>query len=76
MQATAYEGYFENGKFYANGSVISIPDRQHVYITILEKHVQKNEHAEAWQDFLEGIKNVDNEPVGEFERVKFREADI
>ena len=35
MQAIAYEGYFKQGRFYASGSVIQIPEEQRVVITIL-----------------------------------------
>jgi hypothetical protein len=76
MQAQAYEGYFENGQFYAAGQTIRIPERQRVYITILDEPVTGNENAEAWREFLAEIKNIDDEPLTEFERIKFREAEI
>jgi len=76
MKAQAYEGYFENGSFYTAGQVISIPERQRVYITILDELIPENENAEAWQDFLTEIQKIDNEPLTEFERVKFREVEI
>jgi hypothetical protein len=40
MQAQAYEGYFESGKFYAAGKPIHIPERRKVYITILDEPSQ------------------------------------
>jgi len=40
MQAQAYEGYFESGKFYTAGKPLSIPERRKVYITILNEPVQ------------------------------------
>jgi len=76
MQAQAYEGYFENGCFYAAGRPISIPERRRVYITILDEPVSDKENAEAWQDFLEEIRKIDDEPLAEFERVRFREIEI
>ena len=76
MQAQAYEGYFESGQFFTAGHPIRIPERRRVYITILEEPVSDNENAQAWQDFLQEIKNIDNEPLTEFERVSFREVDI
>jgi hypothetical protein len=35
MQATAYEGYFDNGRFYASGKEVHIPEQRRVIITIL-----------------------------------------
>ena len=35
MQALAYEGYFKNGRFYASGKTIQIPEEQRIVITIL-----------------------------------------
>jgi len=40
MQAQAYEGYFENGKFYAGGKPVILPERRKVYITVLEEPAQ------------------------------------
>ncbi len=81
MQAQAYEGYFENGRFFAAGKTIQIPEKRRVYITVLDEPALEagtsvNEHAEAWRDFLSGISNISDEPLKEFERVKFREVDI
>ena len=76
MQAQAYEGYFENGSFYTAGRTVRIPERQRVYITVLDEPVSVNENAEAWQDFLAEIKRIDSEPLMEFERVSFREVEI
>ena len=76
MKAQAYEGYFENGTFYTAGQTIRIPERQRIYITILDEPIASNENAEAWQEFLSDIKKIDNEPLTEIERVKFREIEI
>ena len=37
---------------------------------------QQSVHAEAWRELLEEIKNIDTEPVSEFERIKLREIEI
>ena len=64
----AYEGYYENGKFYTVGqTVLPILGRRRAFITILDEPAQDgvltyNEHAAAWREFLDGIKNIDNEP--------------
>jgi len=37
MQAQAYEGYFESGKFYTAGGQLRIPERCKIYITIFNE---------------------------------------
>ena len=76
MQAQAYEGYFENGNFHTAGKTIRIPEHQRIYITVLDEPITDNKNAEAWQEFLTEIKQIDNEPLAEFERVRFREVVI
>ena len=76
MQAQAYEGYFENGRFYTAGRTVNLPERRRVYITVLDEPIADNENAEAWREFLQEIQNIDNEPLPELERVKFREVEI
>ena len=72
MQAQAYEGYFENGQFFTSGRTIQLPEQRRVYITILDEIAVESKNAEAWQEFLSEMKNIDNEPLTDFERVKFR----
>ena len=36
MQATAYDGYFRSGRFYASGKAVQLPEKRRVIITILE----------------------------------------
>jgi addiction module RelB/DinJ family antitoxin len=38
--------------------------------------LSKRDSALAWKDFLAEVKKIDDEPIGDFERVKFRERDI
>ena len=76
MQAQAYEGYFENGRFYTAEQVINLPERRRVYITVLDEPMPDNENAKAWHEFLTEIEKIDNEPLSAFERVKFREIEI
>ena len=75
----ACEGYFENNRFFQTKGSIRIPDRRRVVITVLDEHVQDDDikkRVAALDEFFEVIKNC-NEPVPEFERVKFnREVDI
>ena len=72
----AYEGYFENGSFFTAGTTVRIPERRRVSITVFDEPIPVNENAEAWKDFLSEIKKIDDEPLTDFKRVKFREADI
>ncbi|MCL2526817.1 MAG: hypothetical protein FWE42_00260 [Defluviitaleaceae bacterium] len=51
MQAQAYEGYFESGKFYTAGKHLRIPERRKVYITILDETLQVSQPL-ASQDWL------------------------
>ena len=46
MQAIAYEGYFNNGRFYVSGKVVQIPEQRRVFITILDDF-QRTEDEDA-----------------------------
>ena len=46
MQALAYEGYFKNGRFYASGKTIQIPEKQRVIITILNDSQKFDSNSE------------------------------
>lgn len=41
-----------------------------------DEPIAKSKNAEAWQEFLAEIKKIDNEPITEFERIKFRKVEI
>ena len=69
MKAQAYEGYFEDGRFYPTEQRISIEGRRRALITIFDEPSTENEHAQAWQEFLEEIQKIDDEPVPEFKTV-------
>ena len=54
----AYEGYFENGKFYTAGQTIRIPERKRIFLTILEEPPTKltneknvNDNKQFWTEF-------------------------
>ena len=36
MKAIAYEGYFNNGRFYAENKVVHVPDKKRIVITIFD----------------------------------------
>ena len=52
MQATAYIGHFNNGRFYSSGKAVQLPEQQRVVITILDD-VPKidGDKLAAWEDF-------------------------
>ena len=81
----AYRAYYEKGRFIPvipMVEIMNIPEGAQAIVTVLDDETLKkdykfkSEHAEAWREFLEDIKNIDDESVPEFERVKFREIDI
>jgi hypothetical protein len=61
----AYEGYFENGKFYTAGQTISIPEQRRIFITILEeppvKFPSKDVQMKFFDDFEALAKEVKEE---------------
>ena len=65
-----------------NGTSEMLPDEINAIINEVRKEKRRaepvldNENAEAWQEFLNEIKEIDNEPLTEFERVSFREVEI
>ena len=65
MQAQAYEGYFENGRFYTAGRVISIPERRRVTITVMDEPVDagnaKEKEIAFWEAFDQLAKDVKDE---------------
>jgi len=72
----AYEGYFENGQFYPMMQAVRTFGRRRAFLTILDEPVTNNEHLKAWQEFFKEIEEIDDEPLLEIERVKFREVEI
>jgi len=80
----AYEGYFEGRHFYPKETDAEIPEHQRVVVTVLDEAVQEDEiikrRLEAIDSFRKAMREIDargDEPVPEFERVKFtREVDL
>ena len=70
-----FKAYYNNGRFVPIG-IGKLQEGIQAIITILDEPIIDNENSEAWQEFLQEIKKIDNEPLEEFEQVKFREADI
>jgi len=40
MQTQAYEGYFENGSFFASGRAVRLPEKKRVVITVLDEPIK------------------------------------
>ena len=51
MQAVAYEGYFNNGRFYTSGKAVHIPEHRRVIITIFgDAQSVEEDVLTAWSD--------------------------
>jgi len=73
----AYEGYFENGKFYPVAKLAKITGRKRAIITILDEPAKEDtaaetEHAKAWREFFEAVNASDEEIPETFEKVNFK----
>ena len=71
----AFKAYYNDGRFVPIG-IGKLQEGTQAIITILDEPIVDNENSEAWQEFLQEIKKIDDEPLVEFEQVKFREVDI
>ena len=74
------EGYFEDGRFHAEGQTITLPERRRVIITILDEPIPErgeNEQAKVWREFFEAV-NASDEVIPEtFERFNIaREVEL
>ena len=70
MQAQAYEGYFESGKFYTSGKTLRIPERRKVYITILNEPVEAKQPRDSMFGYLHGEYTIANDfdaPLEDFQ---------
>jgi hypothetical protein len=76
----AYEGYFENGRFFPIGPQVSIPGRRHVIVAVLDEPAQRTDEtaqAAAWREFFDAVNASDEEIPETFERVNFtRKVDL
>ena len=75
----AYEGYFEDGRFYSTGQAAQVTGRRRAFITILDEPARDDEtlrRLAALDKFFADIEADEEEEVPEFERVKLREVEI
>ena len=72
----ACEAYYQDGRFVPL-EMLNIPEGSRAIVTILDagRDDISRRQIEAMRRFREEIRNCD-EPVPEFERVKFREIEI
>jgi len=71
----ACEGYVENGQFYPVGTLIQSPGRFRAILTVLDEPTLDDETSKrlaAIDKFFDEIESCD-EPVPEFERLRFKE---
>ena len=64
----AYEGYFKNGKFYAAGRIVHMPERRRTIVNILEDEIINTEilarqQNKALKIFSAAMKEIDDEPI-------------
>ena len=57
MRALAYEGHFENGRFYAAGKTVKIPEKQRVVVTILDD-VYGDDPAHQLENAPRPVRNI------------------
>ena len=85
MRAVAYEGYFNNGQFYASGKAVKIPEKRRVFITIFDETEsvtahetrEQKESAQEWLDDFFRILSTATEDLDEkdFPRISFRKPE-
>jgi len=48
VQARAYEGYFEDGKFFVGGKQMHIPERRKAFVTVLNEPAKNEQSPFEW----------------------------
>ena len=86
MQAIAYVGQFNNGKLYASGKPVIIPDGQRVVVTFLDSsasasqitltegmRIAAQDFLQAMQDLREmGLDEDDNAAIDQLQSGKYK----
>ena len=60
----AYEGYFENGRFYSKGSVIKFPERKKTIINVLDETTENSKSIES------ALVNTEQKRQARWERIR------
>ena len=64
MQAQAYEGYFENGSFFAAGRTINIPERKRVFLAVFDDPVIADDsQMQARKELGEAFRAIQEDSV-------------
>ncbi|MCL2078556.1 MAG: hypothetical protein FWH17_01790 [Oscillospiraceae bacterium] len=63
MEATAYEGYFNDGRFYVSGKAVQIPEQRRVFVAILDdvQNVKEKDILTTWNAVKSMIEESANE---------------
>ena len=68
----AYEGYFENGQFYAAGRIVSIPERRRTIVILDDKTIEAEnyiqKHLAAFDRFISANKALDEDLLKKVKR--------
>ena len=56
----AYEGYFENGRFYPASAKVRIPERRRAFVMILDEPVKSK--PGTWEELDKIILEMDEKP--------------
>ncbi|MDR2088963.1 MAG: hypothetical protein LBP73_06380 [Clostridiales Family XIII bacterium] len=71
----AIEGYFDNGRFFAIGRAMPVPERRRVIITVLDEPIQQSKNADdrAWLDEFHRLTSSNGEELRDedFPRMRF-----
>jgi len=70
----AYDGYYEDGRFYPVGQAVNIRGRRRVRLTVFDEpktEQLETEQAVAWREFFEVVNSSSEEVPKTFDRVIF-----
>jgi len=70
----AYDGFYEDGRFYPVGQTVNIRGRRKVRLTVFdepETEQTETEQAVAWREFFEVVNTSSEEVPETFDRVDF-----
>ena len=62
MQIKAYDGYFDDGKFYSSGKVLRLPEGRRIVITVLDEYQSIYLDDEKKREILRSLRGSGNDP--------------
>jgi hypothetical protein len=63
MQTLAYEGYFNEGRFYVSGKIVQIPERKRVVITLLDDIQNADSETAGKREALRNLRGSCKDPT-------------